>query len=51
MNTTVAFSGGKCSQVALHLTLKKNPDVLVNFNDTTNEYQETYAHVEKIWDD
>lgn len=44
----VAFSGGRCSQVALHLTLKQKPDIPVVFNNTGVEYAETVKHVHKI---
>jgi len=41
----VAFSGGKNSLVVLHLVLQHKPDVIVNFNNTTNEYPETVKYV------
>jgi len=49
----VAWSGGRCSTVALHLTLQQDPDIPVVFNNTGVEYPETvkYVHqVAKKWD-
>jgi len=44
----VAFSGGKASLVALHLTLHLKPDVMVLFNNTTNEFHETVKYVRDL---
>lgn len=44
----VAFSGGKDSLVALHLSLKINPDIPVVFNNTTAEFPETYRYVDRL---
>jgi len=41
----VAFSGGKNSLVVLHMVLQKKPDVMVVFNNTTNEMAETLKYV------
>jgi phosphoadenosine phosphosulfate reductase len=45
----VAFSGGNCSLVILHMAIQIKPDILVCFCDTTNEYQETYDFIKKVW--
>ena len=47
----VAFSGGKDSLVALHLTLQVAPDVPVAFFDSGLEFPETYAYLEALADD
>ena len=47
----LAFSGGRCSQVALYLTLQQDPDIPVVFNNTGIEYPETVKHVRKIAED
>lgn len=44
----VAFSGGKDSLTALHLTLKIIPDVTVLFNNTTIEFPETLEYVKNL---
>lgn len=44
----VSWSGGRCSTVALHLTLKLKPDVKVLFCDTGVEYRETYAFINRM---
>lgn len=44
----VAFSGGKASLVALHLSLEINPKVMVLFNNTTNEFPETLKYVRRL---
>ena len=44
-NPCIAFSGGKNSLVVLHMVIKKNPDVMVLFNNTTNEMPETLKYV------
>lgn len=41
----VAFSGGKNSLVVLHMVLQKKNDVIVLFNNTTNEMPETLKYV------
>ncbi len=49
----LAFSGGRCSTVALHLTLKQDPDIPVVFNNTGIEYPETVKYTREIaekWD-
>jgi len=47
-NIIVAFSGGKDSLVALHLSLEIIPDVPVLFNYTTVEFPETVKYVKKL---
>jgi len=42
-----AYSGGRCSQVALYLTIQQDPDIPVVFNNTGVEYPETVKHVRK----
>ncbi len=44
----VAFSGGRCSQVTLHLVIQQDPDIPVMFNNTGVEYPETVKHVHRI---
>lgn len=44
----VAFSGGKDSEVALHLALKADPSVPVVFFDNGLEFPETYHFLEQI---
>lgn len=44
----LAFSGGRCSQVALHYTIQQRPDIPVVFNNTGIEYPETVKHIRKI---
>lgn len=49
----VAWSGGKCSTVVLHLALQQLPDIRVIFNDTGVEFPETYKFVKRLreeWD-
>jgi len=49
----VAFSGGKNSLVVLHMVLQHKPDVMVLFNNTTNEFPETLKYVRSLaqeWD-
>jgi len=41
----VAFSGGKNSLVVLHMVLQHKSDVMVLFNNTTNEMPETLKYV------
>jgi phosphoadenosine phosphosulfate reductase len=51
--TVIAFSGGNCSLVVLHIAIQTDPNVKVVFCDTTNEYPETYAFIEHVrtkWD-
>lgn len=47
----VSWSGGKCSTVALHMTLQIKPDVKANFNDTGIEFPETYEFIDYIVDE
>ena len=47
----VAWSGGKCSTVVLHLALQQDPDVQVVFNDTYVEFRETYAFIDRMHDE
>ncbi|MEM2941761.1 MAG: phosphoadenosine phosphosulfate reductase family protein [Thermoproteota archaeon] len=44
----VAFSGGRDSLVALHLTLQIKPDVHVMFANTSIEFPETLAYVRQL---
>jgi phosphoadenosine phosphosulfate reductase len=44
----VAWSGGRCSTVVLHMALRIKPDIKVIFCDTGVEYPETYKFVERI---
>lgn len=44
----VAFSGGRDSLVALHLTMQIKPDVPVMFVNTSIEFPETRAYVHQI---
>ena len=44
----VAWSGGRCSTVALHLTLQQDPDVPVVFSNTGVEYPETVKYVREM---
>ena len=44
----VAFSGGRDSLVALHLTLRRLPNVLVVFTNTTIEFPETVSYVRRL---
>ena len=46
----VAFSGGKDSLVALHLTLAIEPDVPVAFFDSGLEFPETYTYLAELAD-
>lgn len=49
----VAWSGGRCSTVALHFALQQDPDIPVVFNNTGVEYKETPKYVREIaeeWD-
>lgn len=47
-NLAIAFSGGKDSLVALHLSLKVNRDIPVLFNNTGIEYPETLEFVKRL---
>ena len=52
-NVAVAFSGGKDSLVALHLTLQIKPDIPVLFVNTGIEFPESLEYtrqLEKKWD-
>lgn len=40
----VAWSGGRCSTIALHLTLQQDPSIPVVFNNTGIEYPETVKY-------
>jgi len=44
----VAWSGGRCSTVALHLTIQQDPDIPVVFNNTGVEYPETVKYTRQI---
>lgn len=44
----VAWSGGRCSTVALHLTIQQDPDIPVVFNNTGVEYPETVKYVREM---
>jgi len=51
--TSVSWSGGKDSTIVLHMALQIKPDIVVNFNDTGVEFDETYEFIEAIteaWD-
>jgi len=50
-NLAVAFSGGKDSLVALHLSLQVDSKLPVIFNDTTVEFPETQLFVRKLAED
>jgi len=41
----VAWSGGRCSTIALHFALQQDPDIPVVFNNTGIEYSETVKYV------
>ena len=47
-NLAVAFSGGKDSLVALHITLNVNPETPVIFNNTTVNFPETIKYVKDL---
>jgi len=47
----VAWSGGRCSTVALHITLQLAPNIPVVFNNTGIEYPETVTYVRRIADE
>jgi len=47
----VAYSGGRCSQIALHLTIQQDPDIPVVFNNTGIEYGESVRHVRQTAED
>jgi len=47
-NVAVAWSGGRCSTVTLHLALRVDPNIKVMFVDTGVEFPETIRYVEKI---
>lgn len=47
-NIYVAFSGGKCSEVVLHLALKYWKEIPVMFNNTGVEFPETIEFIDKI---
>jgi phosphoadenosine phosphosulfate reductase len=44
----VAFSGGRDSLVALHLTRRRLPDVAVVFTNTSVEFPETVSYVRRL---
>lgn len=49
----VAWSGGRCSTVALHLAISQAPDIPVVFTNTGVEYPETVTYVRAMaeeWD-
>jgi len=41
----LAWSGGRCSTIALHIALEQDPDIPVMFNNTGVEYPETVKYV------
>jgi len=45
--TCIGWSGGRCSTVALWLTLDQDPDIPVVFNNTGIEYPETVEYVRR----
>lgn len=47
-NIYVAFSGGKCSEVVLHMALKYWPEIPVMFNNTGVEFPETIEFVHML---
>lgn len=47
-NIAIAFSGGKDSQVTLHIVLSVYPDIPVIFNNTGVEYPETIKFVHDL---
>ena len=47
-NIYVAFSGGKCSEVVLHIALKCWKDIPVVFNNTGVEFPETIKFVNEL---
>jgi len=47
-NIYVAFSGGKCSEVVLHMALKYWKDIPVMFNNTGVEFPETIEFIQKL---
>jgi len=44
----VAFSGGKCSEVVLHMAIQKWPEIPIMFNNTLVEFRETYDFIKKV---
>lgn len=49
---TLGWSGGKCSTIVLHITLKLNPNIQVVYNNTGVEFPENVEyvhHVKKLW--
>jgi len=50
-NIYVAFSGGKCSEVVLHIALKYWKEIPIIFNNTGVEFPETIEFVHKLKDD
>lgn len=47
----VAWSGGRCSTIVLHMALKVKPGILVAFNNTGVEYAETVRYVRQLAED
>ncbi len=47
-NPVVSFSGGKSSEVALHLTLQIDSDIFVVYNETGVSYPETQKFVKSL---
>jgi len=47
-NPQVSWSGGKCSTVALHMTLAIQPSVQVFYVNTGVDYPETYQYIKMI---
>jgi len=44
-NVYIAWSGGRCSTIALHYTIQQDPNIPVVFNNTGVEYPETVNYV------
>lgn len=47
-NPQVSWSGGKCSTVALHMTLSLKPDIMVFYVNTGVDYPETYQYIKTM---
>lgn len=46
----MAWSGGRCSTIALHFAIQQNPDIPVVFNNTGVEYPENVKYVRHMAD-